>query len=312
MSERIKVHELSLRRGHEAGIEAYGDLGLTFEAYAAEALRAVERRLDQLSLDADRKRVGDALARMAGADLYLARACELGSVDAWAALANDLVPRLTGLARKRGARGSSAEEEVSALLSDLALPPPRGRARTLIGTYGGAGSLFGWLSVILVRRFAGEARRKKPDSLDQRPDDEQDVAPAGRSAPEDPSQAAQDDESRRRIREAIRRGFAACTPKEQLALVLKFRDGLPQRRMAALLEVGEPRVSRLVKQALTKLGTAARAHLPEGLDPSAYAAAADSVGETLASLDAPARPSPAGTSSTPGDEAADRPGGQDP
>lgn len=288
MSERAKAHQLDLRRGYEEGVERYGELGLAYDAYAADALEAVDRRFASLSLASTPERTSEALLRMAGGDLYLARACNVGAVEAWAALTKTFTPRLTGLARKRGARGSSADDLVSALLADLALPPPKSRARTLIGTYGGAGSLFGWLSVILVRRMAGEARKKRPQSLDNRPPDEQDVAKSPRrpEARTNPTEAALDQETRERVDQALRAAWETCTAKERLALLFKFRDGLSQRRMAEILAVGEPRVSRLVKQALGKLATAVADHLPEGLREGAMQAAAESVGETLTSLGA--------------------------
>lgn len=313
MSEQVEAHLLALRRGYELGIERYGELGLAFDAYAADVLHAIHDRLAALELEATPERVSTALERMAAGDLYLARACNVGAVDAWAALTAHFTPRLTGLARKRGARGSSADDLVSALFADLALPPPRGRARTLIGTYGGAGSLFGWLSVILVRRMAGEARKKRPTSLDTRPADEQDVSTRPRRAEgrTDPSEAALDQEMRERVDAALRAAWAASTPKERLALLMKYRDGLAQRRMAELLDVGEPRVSRLVKQALAKLAAAVAEHLPEGLREGAMAAAAESVGETLTTLGA-AEPPPDADGSTPDGSAPSPSGGRDP
>ncbi|MDJ0976586.1 MAG: sigma-70 family RNA polymerase sigma factor [Planctomycetota bacterium] len=313
MSERVQAHLLALRRGYEAGVERYGELGLAFDAYAEEALEAVDRRLASMSLEPSPERVDDALGRMAVADLYLARACNVGAVDAWAALTKHFTPRLSGLARKRGARGSAADELVSALLADLTLPPPKSRARTLIGTYGGAGSLFGWLSVILVRRMAGEARKKRPTSLDNRPSDEQDVLtrPRRTEATTNPADAALDQETRERVDTALRAAWEACTPKERLALLFKYRDGLAQRRMAQILEVGEPRVSRLVKQALAKLAAAVADHLPEGLREDAMAAAAESVGEALTTLGA-AEPPPHADGPPPDGSAAGPSGERDP
>jgi hypothetical protein len=45
----------------------------------------------------------------------------------------------------------------------------------------------------------------------------------------------------------------ALTPKERLTLVLKHRDARPQREIARLLAVGEPRVSRLLAAAVARL-----------------------------------------------------------
>jgi DNA-directed RNA polymerase specialized sigma24 family protein len=258
-----RANALLLRRGYEDGRAEYGDLGIDFPTFAERAVRLAARRTLSLGLAATPERLAEALARAGLSDLALTTACEAGDPAAWRVLSARFVPRLCGLAARRGAAPAEAEAFAIDLVGDLSLPPRSGGTRTLLGTFDGAGSLFAWLAVILVRRMATAARVVRPLSLD-----------AGRagyagSAPRatrdgtaaDPSEASADAETGDRFGGALEAAWRGMTARERLALLCKYRDGLSQRGIAALLHVGEPRASRLVAQALRKVARAVRAHL---------------------------------------------------
>ena len=52
---------------------------------------------------------------------------------------------------------------------------------------------------------------------------------------------------------AVAAAWQTFTTNEALALFYKHRDGLPQKTIAALLGVGEPRVSRLLSRGIERL-----------------------------------------------------------
>lgn len=276
-----------LRRACDAMRARHRVADLDAAAFARDARRHAAARLERLGLAAEDAHVEAALGRMCLEDLCLAHACDGGNESAWAAFHGAYSPRLVGLALKHGLDRERAEAEVGSLFADLALPPPRAAAATVLGTYRGTGSLFGWLAVILTRRFARAGRRLRPVSLDAAPTDRGDEA---LQHDDDPSAPLEDAEAAEALRAALRAGWQACTPREQLALVLKHRDGRPHREVADALGVGVPRVSQLLQQALTRLAAAVRQHLPDGLDARARALAARETRNALATFDPPAPP----------------------
>jgi len=242
-----------LRRAWEAGRLEYDDLPLPFEAFARGVLARLRRRLERAGVAPARGRLAAALGLTAGADLFLALACEGDVPGAWEALMGRLVPRLQQLALRRGASPAEAEELARELPGELVAPPRQGPARTLIGTYEGTGTLFSWLAGILLRRRALAARSSRTVPL---------VEAAGpgacATAPvcEDPARQASASELADRLRSAFGEAWSALTPKEGLALLYKYRDGLPQTGIAQLLDVGPPRVTRLLQQGVDKVRSA--------------------------------------------------------
>jgi RNA polymerase sigma factor (sigma-70 family) len=277
-----------LEAAHAAAVDLYGDLGLDAAAYAERARALAKGHFARLGLPDDEEHVSTFLARAALEDVYLAGACEAGSRDAWDVLHARFAARLEGFAVRRGLSSAEAESLVQDLIGDLAAPPPRAAARTLLGTFDGAGSLFGWLSVVLLRRIAGQARRKRPQSLDAQDPQvgEGARAPAGRPMPLPAPAALVGAEDATRLTAAFGRAWARLKPQERLALVLKHRDGRTQREIAACLGVGEARVSRVVSGAVETVATEMRASLGEGTAPQrgvgAWDALALAIGRHLA------------------------------
>ncbi len=285
-----------LRVALGASAELYGEHGLDLPAFEARVASLAAAQLRRLGLAVEAAGLCACVERAALADLALACACEAGSASAWASFTRAFGPRLEGFAVRRGLCSPDAEALVGDVLGDLAAPPPRGATRTLLGTYDGSGSLFGWLSVVVLRRIAGQARRRRPQALEALgAEREQDLAPHRAARPPTPSAAVESAETAARFAAAFAAAFDALKAQQRLALVLKHRDGCSQREVAALLGVGEARVSGVVSAAVAtlveRLGSLAPPDAPA--DETAWQSCAAAIARHLASSPATGVP-PAG------------------
>jgi DNA-directed RNA polymerase specialized sigma24 family protein len=249
----VRALDAPLRHAYEAGRREYGALALPFETFAHQALARARRRLERAGVAPGRGRLEETLERTAGGDLFLALACEEDVPGAWQALIERLVPRLQQLAVRRGASPAEAEELARELPGELVAPTRERPARTLLGTYEGTGTLFSWLAGILIRRRALAARSSRTVPLAEAAGAQLDAAAP---ASEDPARQASDSELAEQVRSAFGEAWSALTPKEGLALLYKYRDGLPQTGIARLLDVGPPRVTRLLQQGVDKVRSA--------------------------------------------------------
>jgi DNA-directed RNA polymerase specialized sigma24 family protein len=240
----------ALRDAHKAGRETYGPLALSFDRFASLVGPLVARRAAGEALDA-------AIARRVGTDLFLASACEANVPGAWDVLHERFEPRLRALALRMLRARSDAEVLAAEVLGDLAVPPPRAAARTLLGTYDGSGSLFGWLAAILSRRAYGKTKERRAAAIPlsgAADDSTLDVAvPDRRGDGADPVDALLGSERASRFATALSSAWGDCTPNERFVLVAKFRGGVEQTAIATMLGVGAPRVTRLVQQVVGKL-----------------------------------------------------------
>ncbi len=286
---------------HREARAAHGDLGLPLATFEERVVANAQRHLGAADDgSADAAAVADHVRAAALADVCLATAADAGSDRAWTALSSGWRTRLEGFAVRRGASSADAVAIVQDLFGDLALPPSDGRARTLLGTFDGTGSLFGWLSIVLLRRLAGRARGRRTQSLDALEPAERDGAvPPRVAAPSDPREDAEHREGIARFEAALTGAWGTLSDQERLALLFKHRDGLTQRQVGALLGVGEARVSRIVASALDALRTAARTVFSEDggapLPPDAWRALEAVVARHLARNATDSRPSSGGT-----------------
>jgi RNA polymerase sigma factor (sigma-70 family) len=255
----------------------WGPFALPLERFVARAEAVVARRLAREGKEPTPAARADVIGRTARVDLALAVACEDGASGAWEALHGRLLPRLSGLARKRGRSDVDAEALASDVLSEMALPPGGSSpARTLLGTFDGTGSLFGWSAVILVRRLS----RLRPALLPPQ-------------APEppalDPATVFGDADDARRFDLALRGAWDALSGRERLALAWRYLDGRSQVEIARRLRLSPPRVSRVVTGAVEKLRAALEHVDPDGrADPRLWATLADAVRRHLAPTSAAA------------------------
>lgn len=293
----------SLRAHYEAGLRAHGDLGLPWEDFAgsvwAHAERRVRREGGPEGGDPTSDAVRAAIPRLAGADLYLATACDAYRESAWRLLDADLVPRLAALARSRGVPAGTASDAADDLRQDLALAAPGGAARTLIGTYDGTGSLFAWLATILLRRLW---KRKATTKAAAGGDEDDGCGPAlpAPAASADPVSVLLDSEQAARFRAAFAAAWERCTRNERMAILGSHRHGLHHREIATLLGVGRPRVTRLIASGVARLrdGVVAAFDRERPAGQRAWRALEDAIGDFLAR----AAPLEGGATPTGGDD----------
>jgi RNA polymerase sigma factor (sigma-70 family) len=258
--------EALLRRVYDEGRANYGPLDLPFEVFARRVLELVARPSGpKIHLWVDE--LAERLNRSGDADLYLAIACDEKIPGAWEVFQERYVPKLRTLAHRNGARGAEVQHIAEGLLGDLFTPPKRGKARTHLGTYSGAGSLIAWLAAVLNHRMTDERRSRESARRSASGRRERDRAhrPGRTDNPSeefDPVVLSIDGETCRRFGEVLREGLVGLTEREREAMVLKFRNGLPQAEVARRMEVGEPRVSRLLRSGVKRLQEAVAAAFP--------------------------------------------------
>jgi RNA polymerase sigma-70 factor (ECF subfamily) len=187
---------------------------------------------------------------VAGADLFLAVACDRGVPGSWEVLRERFFPSLKGVLVSKGATGALADEILDDLFGDLCSPPPRGGARTRIGTFDGKGPLAGWLAIVAVRRFYDRVRARTAAPHPAAFGSGGSESGGGLTPPDGdptPLQALAATERVRRFEDVLQEALAGLTSRERLAVLFKYRDGLPQREVARLLGVSDSRVTRLLQ-----------------------------------------------------------------
>ncbi len=233
----------ALAAAFERGRDAHAGLELAGPLFDEGVLSRVRRRMERAGIPAAGAMLSAAIERLAAADLYLAIACDERIPSAWERFDSLHRPRLCEQARRAGADAELAEELAAEVLAELCAPADSG-ARTRLGRYDGAGSLDGWLAVVVRHRLVDRARaRPSGEPLRRLPDPR---------APSPPA-AAISVEASERFAGCVRAAFSRLTPKEALAVQFRYADDLPLRRIAGLLGVGEPRVSRLVQAGVERL-----------------------------------------------------------
>jgi RNA polymerase sigma-70 factor len=244
----IQEEEL-LRRLFDSGMKEYGPLALEFPVFAREALRRVRDEGAPGQRAPLREHELGLLRRAAGSDLFLAIACDQDVPGAWDTLVRRYLPRLRGLALRSGSPAADVEDLLAELCAELVTPRKSGPARTRLGTFRGEGSLFGWLAAILLRRLV--VRRRSLRTEPQGGGGPENPAPAAPAA--DPSDRVLDAEAEERLDRALKRAWRDLTSQQAMVLRCKYRLGLPQKEIARLLGVGEPWVSRILKQAVGQI-----------------------------------------------------------
>lgn len=276
------AHEDRLRALHRDGMRGHGDLGVVFEDFADWVLERVLRRLPAEGAPA---RVAAELERCAGADLYLACACDRGAARGWEALGERCSAPLHGLLRAQGAPPALAEELVVDLLGELCTPPFSGRGRTRIGAYDGRAGLLTWLSVIALRRLADRRRAADAKGREARPE----AVPVA-----DPVRGLIGEETARLFGEALRAAWARLEARERLVALCAYRDRLSQGEIAQLLGTTQPTVSRILQGVLERLRAEVRGRVGEevGAEERLWRRLGEIVAEHLAYSD-PRREQPA-------------------
>jgi RNA polymerase sigma factor (sigma-70 family) len=241
----------ALAAAFERGRIAHPSCSLARAVFDEEVLVRVRRRFAGAAHSGDRE-LAAAIDRLASADVYLALACEHGVPGAWERFDARHRPRLREQARRLGAASDLAEELAADVLAELCAPPAERGARTRLSRYDGSGSLEAWLALIVRHRLVDRVRVRRPAAgPGAGPERAFDCLPDPSAG--SPDQAAIAGESAALFVECAREAFAHLTPKESLALQFRYADELAQKKIAGLLGVGEPRVTRLLQAAVERL-----------------------------------------------------------
>jgi RNA polymerase sigma-70 factor (ECF subfamily) len=177
------------------------------------------------------------------ADLALARACAAGGERAW--------ERFVALYRQplmRAAVAITGSESLGRELADqlygelFGLTERDGERKCPLESYGGRGSLMGWLRTVLAQRHVDHLRRGKREEpleeFDAAAPDLEEGAPAGGLT---------------RLEVAIEAAIGLCDGEERLILAAYYLDGRTLLEIARVLKVHEATVSRKVKRVCEEL-----------------------------------------------------------
>ncbi|MHC4407986.1 MAG: sigma-70 family RNA polymerase sigma factor [Planctomycetota bacterium] len=242
-----------LQVAHERGRASHPGVELALKDYSERLWAAVHARSNGCGLVA-------LIEETPASDFYLAVACELDVAGAWDRLVELYAAPARSMALRWGASPADADEVASGLPGELLQPPAHGRHATQLGGYEGAGSLLAWIGRIVERRLADRARRRRPDATDHL-----DVNPAPASGPPDSIVHA---ETGDRVADAFRSALEELSPRDFKLLVLRFRDGLPQKEIAEGQGVSEARISYLMKRVLARVRHSVLTAVPD--ETSAY------------------------------------------
>lgn len=189
------------------------------------------------------------LAPGRAADFYLAAACSAGVDEAWTALRTRWFPIAGAYLLRRGTAPAEVEPLLAELPGHLFEVPVDGEGAGIprIGSYRGDSALFTWL-VVVALRFQRRRNGATARETDLR---EPETVPEPGAA--SPAEQVLLRERAKRFQKSIAAAWGTLTRREALAILLKYRDGLPQKEIAGLLGVGEPRVSRLLDSGMARI-----------------------------------------------------------
>lgn len=245
---------------HAAGAREHPDVALEARAFVEHVEHMATRQAAALVSAQAHERRAWLLAHGQPGELFLAAGCERSVGGAWARFGACFLPWLGGVLERRGARPAEVEALVGETPGLMLLPPRSGAARTTLGTWDGRARLTSWLAAITLRRWVAErARSQSSSAVVERLQDDRRFS--RRAAAPEPLEAALGGEAAAALLAALDEAWDALTPRERLALLLRYRGGCPQTRIAQLLGVGEPRVSRLLASAVERLRCAAEGRL---------------------------------------------------
>ncbi len=254
---RRPFSESSVLRAHfERGVTTYGDHAYPRKDFNQRAIRVTRRWFD-----GSQDEWLSTLAAIVGADLYLTSACDAGRESAWTKLRDAFRTRLKNVAMRKGMSAAQAADATDETFSDLSMPSHYDGDRLRIGRYTGRGALFVYLLTLVLRRRIDDVRRDHREHA--RAERSVRARPGEQTVTHGPLEAAVGKETAERIRQALSESLEALTSREHFALVLKYRDGVAQKDIATILDVGAPRVSRLLEQAVSKLAKGLRRRMQE-------------------------------------------------
>lgn len=174
-------------------------------------------------------------------DLALAQACARGYEPAWKRFLEIYRPSLRQAAIAISKSVSIGEEMADSLYAELfGLKERDGERRSPFASYGGRGSLMGWLRATLAQRYVDRFRRTYRES----PLEDEHIAP------QYGDEAAVAATTRIHLELSIHASLRALAAEERFLLASYFLDGRTLLEIARLLHVHEATISRKLKRLL--------------------------------------------------------------
>jgi len=199
--------------------------------------------------------VGEALAAMEAADVYLACACCLGVASAVSTFDAALVAPCRAVVA--GASDVIDRDEFLQRLRERLLVAPKGK-RSRLAAFSGRGKLVNWVRIAAQRLLIDEYRKRETGAAVV-PEDE--AAGSLRAAGVDPEIGVIKGTYREGFQAAFEAAFSKLTVRERTLLRYRYVDGLEVNQVAAV--AGLHRVT--VYRALLKARESLLEHLRRGL-----------------------------------------------
>lgn len=220
------------------------------------APRFVVHVAERLAPDAG---LGEALAKVHAADLYLACACAHGVRGAVALFERRYADVIAKALRRIDSSATFIDEARQVLLQRVFVAD--GGAPARIATYSGRGPLASWIAVAAQRTGLNLLRGEEPCDRSGDGAIYTDL-PAGLDPELDYLRARY----RREFREAFQDAIAALSERERMILRLHFVSGLPHDRIAVLYKVNQSTVTRWIAKARATILSEVQRHLRERLN----------------------------------------------
>src|SRR4051812_2828449 len=233
----------------------YGLTPATFSAILQEVLaKAV-----QASASVERwntQRAQEFLRSLRTEELALARGCALGNEYAWEVFLTRFRERLYTAARQITHEESSARDLADSVYGDLFASRVNGEVRvSKLSSYGGRGSLEGWLRTVLAQEWINRYRKGKRNvSLEE--EVERGVQFAAQAPPDEAAPPAD------KLSIATDSALSSLSAEDRYILASYFLDERTLAEIAKSLKVHESTISRRVE----KLGKTVRKLIMERLE----------------------------------------------
>src|SRR6266852_4535856 len=221
--------------------EKSGNFGLSREHFVAILRQIAAKYLPASAVEGE---AAELYASLRVEELTLARACAAGHERAWEIFMARYREKLYDIAAYIAKESSAARELADSLYADLYGTTTRdGQRVSKLASYGGRGSLEGWLRTVLAQEYVNRYRRtKRLVSLDE---ESEEGAQFRAPEPEDVSSG-----NRRRdsaaLESATDEALAGLSGEERAILSAYYLDERTLAEIARMLGVHESTVSRKV------------------------------------------------------------------
>ncbi|SRR5579883_15060 len=218
-------------------------LGLGREAFRAVLLQIGEK---YLPADAGVEQASELYRNLRIADLALARACAAGQEKAWEVFLSRFREKLYDAGRSIAGDDSRGRELADSLYAELyGLNERDGARASKLASYGGRGSLDGWLRTVLAQEYINRYRsQKRLVSLEEK-EEEGTSFEAPSPEPQLPVDV--------RLNEALDEAFREMPEEERTILAAYYLDGRRLAEIGRMLGFHEATASRKLERITKRL-----------------------------------------------------------